>query len=89
MLSGVPMTRWVGERSEKPAINSSSTALARNKAMLRRGHDHTKLNTYPTKSYVVKSNELEIKANNILQSCAEPLILALEVVILTPPGMTH
>src|SRR5471030_1935964 len=29
--------RWLGDRGGKPAINSSSTALARNKGMLRRG----------------------------------------------------
>src|SRR5471030_838777 len=29
--------RWMGDRGGKPAINSSSTALARNKGMLRRG----------------------------------------------------
>jgi len=29
--------RWLGDRGGKPAINSSSTALARSKGMLRRG----------------------------------------------------
>src|SRR5471030_1045266 len=37
--------RWLGDRGGKPAINSSSTALAGTKACCEEGYDRTKLNS--------------------------------------------